>query len=317
MMRQLFLTLLLAVSFGNCFSQGAISTLFHDESNGLVPTEGTAMINDAGANGGACMFRPASSAGGTFFAGPYVPVTAGNYLFQVRIKVSSNSSIANLFTLDIVSQYGAIVYGSMWITPNMFKASNEWQLITIPVSIPHGIPNLEMRGMNFQPGVTDMYVDYVQLIPSSVSGLYSPELSISGKGDVGIGTTTPREKLSVNGNIRAREIKVEATNWPDYVFDEGYKVGTLEELEGYIKANRHLPGMPSAKDIETNGLVLGEVVKLQQKKIEELTLHLIEKDKALKKVAVENIQLKAKQAEQDYAIKKMIQRMDKIELKER
>lgn len=275
-MRQLLLTLTFALIFSNCFAKGAISTLFHDESNALVPTEGTTMINDTGANGGACMFRPASSAGGTFFAGPYVSVTAGNYLFQVRIKVASNSLVANLFTLDIVSQYGAIVYGSMWITPNMFKASHEWLLITIPVSIPHGISNLEMRGMNFQPGVTDMYVDYVQLIPSSLSGLYSTELTVSGKGDVGIGTTTPREKLSVNGKIRAQEIKVEASNWPDYVFDEGYKVGTLRDLESYIKVHKHLPEIPAAREIATNGLALGEMVRLQQQKIEELTLFLIE-----------------------------------------
>lgn len=97
--------------------------------------------------------------------------------------------------------------------------------------------------------------------------------------NVGIGTATPREKLSVNGNIRAREIKVEATNWPDYVFDEGYEIISLPKLEQYIKVYRHLPEMPSAKQIAASGLAVGEVVRLQQQKIEELTLHLIEKDK--------------------------------------
>jgi hypothetical protein len=278
-MRKLFLSFMFAIIFGNCFSQGAISTLFHDESNGLNVIDETTMVNDGNANGGTCMYRPAGAPGGTIWAGPYVPVAAGHYLFQTRMKVASNSSTANLFLLDIVSQYGMVVHGAIWITPNMFKANNEWQLITIPVSIPNGISNLEMRGMAFQSGITDVYVDYVQLIPLSVSGLYSPELTISGKGDVGIGTTTPREKLSVNGKIRAQEIKVETANWPDYVFAEGYKVGTLEELESYIKANKHLPEIPSAKEIETNGLVLGELVKLQQKKIEELTLQLIELNK--------------------------------------
>ncbi|WP_052266453.1 hypothetical protein [Pedobacter kyungheensis] len=109
------------------------------------------------------------------------------------------------------------------------------------------------------------------------------KMRINENGNLGIGTTNPTEKLAVNGKIRAREIKVEATNWPDYVFEEGYKVETLQSLESYIKANKHLPDMPSAKEVETNGIAVSEMLKLQQKKIEELTLLLIQKDKELKK----------------------------------
>ncbi|EFK58570.1 hypothetical protein U0038_06445 [Sphingobacterium spiritivorum] len=100
-------------------------------------------------------------------------------------------------------------------------------------------------------------------------------------GNVGIGTTTPTERLSVNGNIRAREIKVETNNWPDYVFEEDYKLTPLAEVETFIKANKHLPEVPSAREIEEDGLSLGEMNKLMMKKIEELTLHLIEKDRQL------------------------------------
>jgi uncharacterized coiled-coil protein SlyX len=100
-------------------------------------------------------------------------------------------------------------------------------------------------------------------------------------GNVGIGILNPNEKLAVNGTVRAREVKVETANWPDYVFEECYDIGTLKGLESYIKANKHLPDMPTAKEIEANGLELGKVVHLQQKKIEELTLHLIEKDKQI------------------------------------
>ncbi|MDQ0638318.1 hypothetical protein QF042_001883 [Pedobacter sp. W3I1] len=110
-------------------------------------------------------------------------------------------------------------------------------------------------------------------------GMCANKFTLMDNGNVGIGTAIPREKLSVNGKIRAHEIKIEATNWPDYVFDKGYKIGTLVELESYIMANKHLPEIPSAKEVEANGVELGEMNKLLLKKVEELTLHLIEKDK--------------------------------------
>lgn len=100
-------------------------------------------------------------------------------------------------------------------------------------------------------------------------------------GNVGIGTTTPTERLSVNGNIRAKEIKVETANWPDYVFRDNYRMQSLTELEEYIKVNKHLPDMPSAQKAEKEGIDLGEMNKLLLKKVEELTLHVIELSKKL------------------------------------
>lgn len=107
-------------------------------------------------------------------------------------------------------------------------------------------------------------------------------LVISGtNGNVGIGTTSLSEKFSVEGKIRAREIKVESAFWPDYVFEAHYPIISLKNLDLYIKENKHLPGMPSAKEVETNGIELGEMNRKLLEKIEELTLHLIEKDKKI------------------------------------
>ncbi|WP_052266450.1 hypothetical protein [Pedobacter kyungheensis] len=117
--------------------------------------------------------------------------------------------------------------------------------------------------------------------PNSYFSKLYIDADLTAMGNVGIGTSTPTEKLSVNGKIRAKEIKVEASNWPDYVFEEGYKVETLQKLEGYIKANKHLPGMPAAKEVETNGIAVSEMLKLQQQKIEELTLYIIQLKKEL------------------------------------
>ena len=110
---------------------------------------------------------------------------------------------------------------------------------------------------------------------------YGDDIVIDGVGNIGMGTLSPREKLSVNGNIRAREVKVEATNWPDYVFREEYQLQSLRDIEKYIKANKHLPEIPSAAEIEKDGVQLGEMNRLLLKKIEELTMHLIEKENQL------------------------------------
>ncbi|MCT1526446.1 hypothetical protein [Sphingobacterium hotanense] len=110
--------------------------------------------------------------------------------------------------------------------------------------------------------------------------VYGENFYLSGK--VGIGTMTPKESLSVNGNVRAKEFKVESANWPDHVFDPSYERMSLEELELFIKKHRHLPEIPSAAEIEEHGQSLGEMNKLLIKKIEELTLELIETRKMIK-----------------------------------
>ena len=101
-------------------------------------------------------------------------------------------------------------------------------------------------------------------------------LKITSGGNVGIGTTTPDAKLSVNGTIHTKEVKVDLTGWSDFVFDRDYKLQPLSEVAEYIKSNKHLPGVPSQKEVEENGVNLGEMNKILLQKIEELTLHLIE-----------------------------------------
>jgi len=99
-------------------------------------------------------------------------------------------------------------------------------------------------------------------------------------GNMGIGTTdTKGYKLAVNGKIRAQEIKVEASNWPDYVFAKDFKLPSLKETEQHIKEKGHLPDIPSAAEVEAGGIDLGEMNAKLLKKIEELTLHLIEQQK--------------------------------------
>jgi len=117
---------------------------------------------------------------------------------------------------------------------------------------------------------------------------YVTLMTIKETGNVGIGTTNPQEKLSVNGVLLAKEVKIRtsSTYWPDYVFNKNYKITDLIELEKFIKQNKHLPNIPTAKQVEKDGIAVGEMNKLLLQKIEELTLYIIEQEKRIK--ALEN-----------------------------
>lgn len=105
---------------------------------------------------------------------------------------------------------------------------------------------------------------------------------------LGIGTESFTDgsdvyRLSVKGAIRAHEVKV-YTTWADYVFKEDYKLPTLKEVEDHIKLNGHLINVPSAAQVEKDGIKVGEMTKIQQEKIEELTLYIIQQNKDIEEL---------------------------------
>ena len=103
-------------------------------------------------------------------------------------------------------------------------------------------------------------------------------------GNLGIGTdlsSNPNNyTLAVNGTIGAKEVKVEITSstWSDYVFSDNYKLKSLKEVENFINEKNHLPDIPTAKEVEDNGVNLGEMDAKLLQKIEELTLYIIEQN---------------------------------------
>lgn len=142
-------------------------------------------------------------------------------------------------------------------------------------------------------GTTDNYA--LPLITNNVE-----RMRIGTNGNIGIGTTAisdPAYKLFVETGIRTRKIKVDQLTWADYVFQPSYKLMPLDEVEKYINLHQHLPGVPTALEVEQEGLDLGNNQATLLKKIEELTLYIIE--------------LKKQNDGQDKQIKELLQSLTK------
>ncbi|HMJ45745.1 MAG TPA: hypothetical protein VK498_00350, partial [Ferruginibacter sp.] len=97
--------------------------------------------------------------------------------------------------------------------------------------------------------------------------------------------------LSVKGNARFNKAVVKPDTWPDYVFEKNYILPDLKETEKFIRQNKHLPEIPSAAEVEKNGIDLGDNQSLLLQKIEELTLYVIDLNKKYEILKAQNEKL--------------------------
>jgi len=164
--------------------------------------------------------------------------------------------------------------------------SSEYDRITWPVSLGVG------GGITGDDGSYKRVAIYhgnsisLQVGSNSPNIAYS-KLFINASGNVGIGTTNPDQKLAVNGKIKCEEVIV-VVDVADYVFEETYPLKKLEEVDQYIKENKHLPGVPGKKEVDANGYEVGLMTNKLLEKVEELTLYMIEQNKEIKALKEEN-----------------------------
>lgn len=136
------------------------------------------------------------------------------------------------------------------------------------------------NGQNFQSSI--MFHTSIPGPVTADAAYSSCRMIINEHGKVGIGTTSPDQLLTVNGTIHSKSVVVDLSVVPDYVFKPTYKLPNLAYLKNYINKNSHLPEVPCEAEIKKNGLDVGEMNAVLLKKVEELTLYMIEKDKQIK-----------------------------------
>lgn len=114
-------------------------------------------------------------------------------------------------------------------------------------------------------------------------------ITVKEGGPVWVGDGTGTQKLTavllyVDGHLKAREIVVDMANWPDYVFSDNYELLPLDQVSEFIKQNGHLPGVPSAKSIEDNGLNVADAHAIMMQKIEEMQLYILQLNDRIKEL---------------------------------
>jgi len=198
-------------------------------------------------------------------------------------------------------QYKLDVNGKMFlhtvdVADGMYRSFLQWEAHRLIMGVPAGTYAYTLVDL-IPGGVSqDSLYSQLRLYTSTAQDVQTPKICFNtmlhcwflNTGNVGIGTSTPQYKLDVKGTIRANEIIVN-TSGADFVFEQGYNLRPLSEVKTYIQQNRHLPEIPSATDMQENGVSLDKLTVQLLQKVEELTLYIIEQDKRIQELENQQI----------------------------
>jgi len=219
------------------------------------------------------------NAAGNVGIGTTAPVST----FQVN-NATSKFSVGNAGGADL--NYGTAYIGFNAARIGTGSASSDWTIDGDGYHNGGGVIYTDVAGNVYIAPIVSTGATTQTLADADIKSRIA--FRVSGTGNVGIGTTdngawslnSSSYKLAVGGGMIATTVTVKpVANWPDYVFKKDYTLPSLSEVKTYIDQNQHLPEIPSAQEVKKDGINLGEMNKLLLKKVEELTLYLIEKDK--------------------------------------
>lgn len=262
----------------------------------LIINNASAQTNTFPASGnvGIGTTAPASILGVNLNNTNYTNVSgSGSHILMTNPNVGGQNVISSLINGVTAAKWRTDYVGNVnWISNA--SASDRGHYFYIGGDFPNGSAKMKITPSGVAIGSSIVNVtpgNYFEILTSDNT---TRSLVVNSTGNVGIGTTNVNDanyKLFVETGIRTRKVKVDQAIWPDYVFDRSYKLLSLQKVEAFIKTNRHLPGVPSAAQVQKEGLDLGDNQATLLKKIEELTLYVI----ALKKQVDEQKEINDKQ----------------------
>ena len=212
-----------------------------------------------------------------------IGITSPNAKLDVTGTIKSDNSIT-----------GSILYAGETSNINGFFASyGQNDILFNRTSGPSYIKQLGGKPLIFVTGEVGDLTPTITISNNKSTTFY---------GSVRIGTSAIPSgyRLAIDGKIICEEVRVDMSdNWADFVFEDDYNLMPLQELDDYIQENKHLPEIPTTKEVKENGISVGEMNAKLLQKIEELTLYVIE--------------LKKENEEQSQMNKQLINRIEKLE----
>lgn len=270
---------------------------------------------------GSASNTPNSNSSYSVFIGPYTKAKADNQTNQIVIGYGAAGNGSNTVTLgndNIVGTYlkgnvvigtGSLSVGSDLNVNGAARFNNDVDIIGELMSVADGGLRIgDNNGSGIEYGLYNangLSMSTFRYDNSSFS-YGNNALNISSEGTVGIGISASTDRLTVNGSIHAKEVRVDLTgSLADYVFKPTYNLMPLSQVEQYVKTNSHLPEIPSAVEVSKNGVSVGEMQNKLLQKVEELTLYMIDQQKKIDRQSTQISEQSAKIEEQNAKIEEL------------
>lgn len=287
----------------NSYSQGStIDASMHmgmaSWGSGIIEVGG--VLNNVGSPGllmnyfcGRNIFMCTGSNGGNVYAGDFFSAQKHVEIGGVLGIVNAPTNIAlDVFVNDgigirVKSYFDPLSTISVFNTGTVFNGKNTFNVLAdgrTEILTESNKKALSISGQNSNSIISENFVVYGDGRVQIGKSFGNPVSALTVGGQIAMinGTNGNYEFLVDNsGALYCRSVRVKLGTLPDYVFEENYKLKTLNEVELYYKKHKHLEGVPSEKEVVKNDLDLGEMASILLKKVEELTIYTVELNKQL------------------------------------